>query len=651
MHRPRITQLAALLSLVAALVSGLAAAQPAAEAPAQPAAAPTPAPAAEPAAPAAAPPAATEAPLIVSVEVEKNEYISREAILDVVKDILRVGEPFTAQKAEAARAAVMKMGYFQEVLVSQEAVQQGVKIIITVVERQRIEKITFVGNTVFTDATLLGIMRTKVGNIVDNDAIRRDMGRITDYYEQHGYLAEISQARVDTRTGVLSVVIDERRIEGFKVEGLKKTKEWVVRRMIETKPGVLFQQSMVAKDLQRIFNVGIFQSVKTEVRPGQIDPAAVIVVVQVEEKRTGVASIAAAYSDLDHFVMMLSVAENNFRGRAERASVDLEAFGRTSYDVSFYEPFLDKRNTSMDLSLFNTERRRRFSGMGIPVTDDRFRERRAGGAVRFSRPLGPTRRFSLGLRSEEVSSSYLVATHDLGSPGLVQPFSLVRPAQARVIIPVPPVERPTPGGYPGDIIVAAPLHPAGRVNSTTFEYTWDTRDLITDPKHGSFRDLSVEVAGGVFGGASNYNLYSAEQRMFIPQRRGKDVIALRLMLGTSTGDLPLFDSFSVGGGTTLRGYQEDRYRGESMVLGTLEYRYRVNESLQAVGFVDAGDAFGGTFPTVVPGFDIPAEDQKLTLHVGTGVGLRAVTPLGPIRIDWGVGSEGSEIHFGFGQVF
>ena len=211
MYRPRIASLPLLFSLAAALLSLLWAALPA---------------------------AAQQAPLIVSVDVEKNEYISRDAILDTVKDILRVGEPYTDQKAEDARNAVLKMGYFADATVSHEVVAQGVNVVITVVERQRIEKITFVGNTVFNDATLLDIMRTRVGNIVDNDLIRRDMGRITDYYEQHGYLAEISQARVDTRTGVLSVVVDERRIESFKIEGLKDTKEAIVRRMIQTKPGV-----------------------------------------------------------------------------------------------------------------------------------------------------------------------------------------------------------------------------------------------------------------------------------------------------------------------------------------------------------------------------------------------------------------------------
>ena len=140
-----------------------------------------------------------------------------------------------------------------------------------------------------------------------------------------------------------------------------------------------------------------------------------------------------------------------------------------------------------------------------------------------------------------------------------------------------------------------------------------------------------------------------EQRKYLSVQGG--VLALRLMLGSSSGNVPLFDCWSIGGSMNLRGYEEDRYRGENLLVGNVEYRYSLSDSLGIVGFVDAGDAWGGLFPTVIPGFNIPAEDQKLTLHMGVGVGVRAVTPLGPIRIDWGFGEDGSQVHFGFGQIF
>ncbi|MEI6503527.1 MAG: BamA/TamA family outer membrane protein, partial [Armatimonadota bacterium] len=115
--------------------------------------------------------------------------------------------------------------------------------------------------------------------------------------------------------------------------------------------------------------------------------------------------------------------------------------------------------------------------------------------------------------------------------------------------------------------------------------------------------------------------------------------------------LPFFESFSAGGGNTLRGYQDDRYRGEKMLLVNLEYRRPISDRLTAVLFVDAGDAFGGNFTTVVPGFSVPADDPDFTAHVGAGVGIRVVTPIGPIRLDFGWGEDGSQAHFSFGQMF
>ncbi len=93
----------------------------------------------------------------------------------------------------------------------------------------------------------------------------------------------------------------------------------------------------------------------------------------------------------------------------------------------------------------------------------------------------------------------------------------------------------------------------------------------------------------------------------------------------------------MGGARSLRGYEQDRFRGESVALFNAEYRYGLSKSLTLVGFMDAGDAFGGVFRTEVPGFDIGANDQNLNVHVGVGFGIRAITPMGPLRLDFGFG--------------
>ena len=124
------------------------------------------------------PPAHAQENLIVSIEVTGNEYISRDAILDAVKNILPIASDYAAQKGKDAQTAVMRMGYFADATVSAEVTPDGTKVTIHVVERKRIEKIAFVGNTVVSDSQLTGAILTKVGHVVDNDVIRQDVHRI-----------------------------------------------------------------------------------------------------------------------------------------------------------------------------------------------------------------------------------------------------------------------------------------------------------------------------------------------------------------------------------------------------------------------------------------------------------------------------------------
>jgi len=179
--------------------------------------------------------------LIAEVTVEGNQYISADVILGEVKDILKIGEPYTEQKAEAARKAVADLGYFDTVAVSYEQVGENVNVTISVVERQRIEQIIFAGNTVITDAQLKETIFSKVGHIIAAEAIRRDVQRIEDYYSQQGYIAQVADVKVDEFGGI-TFIINEACIEDIAIEGLKKTKEWVVRRQIRTQVGELFQQ-------------------------------------------------------------------------------------------------------------------------------------------------------------------------------------------------------------------------------------------------------------------------------------------------------------------------------------------------------------------------------------------------------------------------
>lgn len=103
-------------------------------------------------------------------------------------------------------------------------------------------------------------------------------------------------------------------------------------------------------------------------------------------------------------------------------------------------------------------------------------------------------------------------------------------------------------------------------------------------------------------------------------------------------DLPFYEQFYLGGLETLRGYEENEFRGDKVVLGSLELRVPLAKELLGSLFVDAGKAWSE---------DLPMEDFK----VGWGFGIRFKTPIGLIRLNYGVGKKEGRFYFGMGEAF
>ena len=129
------------------------------------------------------------------------------------------------------------------------------------------------------------------------------------------------------------------------------------------------------------------------------------------------------------------------------------------------------------------------------------------------------------------------------------------------------------------------------------------------------------------------------------------VLAARVMAGTSVGSLPFFEQYFVGGVNNLRGYAEDRFWGKNMAIANVELRYPLFASLVGVAFVDAGQAWGSEFRFQGTGFSTEfQQSRQFGPRLGAGVGVRYLTPLGPLRLDFAVG-DSFRTHFTLGQTF
>ncbi|WP_207166235.1 autotransporter assembly complex protein TamA [Pseudomonas protegens] len=105
--------------------------------------------------------------------------------------------------------------------------------------------------------------------------------------------------------------------------------------------------------------------------------------------------------------------------------------------------------------------------------------------------------------------------------------------------------------------------------------------------------------------------------------------------------------FFAGGDQSVRGYdyqtlspknsEGDRIGGRYMVAGSVEYQYSIAEKWRIATFVDQGNSFNK--------LELP------NLKTGVGVGLRWVSPVGPIRVDLAHAMNddgGIRLHFSMG---
>jgi len=535
---------------------------------------------------------------IADLKIEGNKGIGTEVIREELA--VKVGDDFAEEDVAADAQAIREMGYFADVQYEIKRRHDGVLVIFRVEENAAVEKVAIDGNKEMPTERLLEVIELKPGRVLHNPTVEADVSRIAQLYRDEGYIANVVDVVI--QDGVFTYFVQEAVIEDVEIDGLRKTRPYVVLREMKTKPGDVFNARRLGRDLNKIFNLNIFKDVTYE-REAGAEPGQLLVIVKVEEKKTGQAAVGLGFSSRSELVGFADLNEINFRGQGQHASVRLEFGDRRSWSASFFEPWYDDRHTSVGIELFDRLIFREPTGVlgvGGGANDTVFEETRQGGRLSVGRPLSDTVSMSVRLKNEKVS--------------------FVNTQLAGVRLPF------------GDT--------SGHVSSFTLGIAHDTRDIHMDPTSGGRESLEIEWANSLLGGEDVFTKWEADLRRY-HSVSAKGVLAGRLQGGFTSGSLPPYEQYFAGGAETIRGFNVDRAFGENMILANLEYRHRIQKNFQAVAFVDYGDAYGGP----------NANRSNFDGLLGYGLGIRVKTPLGPIRLDLGFSEDGSRTHFSIGQMF
>jgi len=180
--------------------------------------------------------------------------------------------------------------------------------------------------------------------------------------------------------------------------------------------------------------------------------------------------------------------------------------------------------------------------------------------------------------------------------------------------------------------------------------SYDTRDIIIDPHSGWYGLFAFEPVWG----DSAYLRLSGNLSTYVGLTDWL-TLALGVRGGTFLGENPPYEQFYSNGFNVIRGWQENGYLfGKQFVIGSAELRFPIFNPVSGVIFTDIGEFLP------VPESRIQ-DNQGLPFKYGVGLGIRLNTPMGPLRLDYGIRDfsklsfdglfNAGQLHFSIGQKF
>lgn len=550
---------------------------------------------------------------VAVIDVEGNNKIPTDTIMKVITHT-QIGEAVDPAKIDADIQAVMGMGYFSLVDWRMERVIGGIKIVFKVVENPPLTAIEVKGLTKVNPDKLKDMWGLKPGDIINTVTLGKGIEKAVTYCsEQGGVLVKVANVR-STAEGVITIDFVELKLGAIKIKGNDKTKEEVIRREISAKVGEIFDIKQFREDLQNLYRMGFLDDIQVPDIAEGPNPGEITITVEVKERKSRLIGFNFGYSRDTSFTGGLEFSDSNVFGLAQslKTSLSLQLKdGSSTFELAYNVPWLGPYHSSLGLEAYSRYDKDQTPtsldwGQNGPLSVNR---RTNGGTVSLGFPLISDIEGSFRLKVEQIHESTIgldpPATVDYSNRSLT--LQLVR-------------------------------------NKLVF-------DTGTYVNGGNYSLFSVERAGGLLGGDTNFWKVRGETRQFL-SLAPKHVVGVRLggglleqAAGTQMSD---YDLFNLGGAETLRGYdyRETGLTGDRYALLNAEYRYRFNQTFEGVLFLDAGDAWD-------PNSAGDPNNQSFKLNLGYGLGVRINVPiLGQIRFDYGFrpGSSG-RFYFSFGEMF
>jgi outer membrane protein insertion porin family len=376
------------------------------------------------------------------------------------------------------------------------------------------------------------------------------------------------------------------------------------------KPGDPFSLKKMLQGQQDIRSMNIFRSVTFNPVGLKEEAETIHLFTEVEEEKSFYFEARGGYASEKGLYAAGAIGDHNFFGLNKDFKIGGEV-SETGYNAEsrIFEPRFLGTRISSDFGVY-VERDEPFN--------QTFGTDKTGSDLLFARKLKERLKLSLGFNYERREQY-------ARDPGIVEDETF----------------------DPRSILVTKPF------------ISYDSRDNFLNPKEGVFILLGVDVSRGLENSLDDFFKYRADLRGFITPVShltfaGRGSIG-RIDAYGSRGMIPDDQLFFLGGTSTVRGFDENRFLvdaggdpvgGRLMAVGNVEARIDLGLNFEISLFFDAGYLD-----------ETSAAYESEDVRYSTGIGLRYVTALGAVGLVYGhkLNPEPDEsagrLHFSIGYTF
>ena len=488
--------------------------------------------------------------------------------------------------------------------------------------RYRLGELKIEGNRLYAYSELVGNMLEKnarKGGFYRKELVDKVKRNIKGLYAEIGFAnAFVEESKkVDPEKKEVRVNLKVHEggpvyIRKIKVEGNYETRDYVIRRELRVQEQELALRRGIKRSRTRILNLGYYEDVR--IQPFPRGENSWDLLVKIRERFTGQFSLGLSYNEVTRLSAFVSMKKGNFLGTGDIVGLSV-SYGSQYRDnsISYTDKwFMDK---PVDLTWSVFDRRIKYTTYTVE---------RQGVSITFSREFWEYWRWSLGVSAQRIK------------------YSDIDPNASTFI-----------------------KEQEGRRESRklSFSVLRDTRDYFLFPTEGSYVSLSYTVAVPVLGGTEKFHKVVLTGSKFIRDTYFDTgfVFSTKATIGFvepyGGEEVPLDERFFVGGDFTIRGYDygmagvldqnNDPIGSTKELILNFELNYKLHEMLYAGVFYDTG-----------LGADNWEDFDPRNWRGGYGIGVRLITPMAPIRIDWAWktrkvpgDTSNSRIHFVIGGFF